>query len=130
VNVTAQRLDPNSLLSWFERMIRTLRECPEIGSGKCSVVQTALPRHVLAHRFDSPEGSMLMLHNLGPRGVTVTLPELPGVGADLHEVFSDRSYPPPTRELEGLKLRGYGYRWIRLSHNLVNRSAHATGRNA
>lgn len=28
VNVTAQRGDPKSLLAWFERMIRTLREAP------------------------------------------------------------------------------------------------------
>ena len=33
VNVTAQRHDPKSLLAWFERMIRTLREAPEVGCG-------------------------------------------------------------------------------------------------
>ena len=38
VNVTAQRHDPTSLLSWFERMIRTLREAPEVGSGTCTHV--------------------------------------------------------------------------------------------
>src|SRR3954451_21447748 len=31
VNVTAQRHSTTSLLSWFERMIRTLREAPEVG---------------------------------------------------------------------------------------------------
>src|SRR5205814_726672 len=32
VNVAAQRGDPDSLLAWFERMIRTLRESPEVGA--------------------------------------------------------------------------------------------------
>jgi maltose alpha-D-glucosyltransferase/alpha-amylase len=33
VNVTDERLDPNSLLTWFERTLHALRECEEIGSG-------------------------------------------------------------------------------------------------
>jgi hypothetical protein len=33
VNLTDQRRDPDSLLVWFERMIHTLRECSEIGTG-------------------------------------------------------------------------------------------------
>ena len=34
VNVRAQQRDPGSLLRWFEQLIRTLRECPEIGVGR------------------------------------------------------------------------------------------------
>jgi len=128
VNVTAERLDPSSLLSWFERMIRTLRECPEVGTGQCSPVAAHLPRHVLVHRFDAPDGSMLFLHNLGRRGATVSLGKLDGVAEDLHEVFSDRAYPAPTADLSGLRLGPFGYRWIRLCHNLVDRSAHTTSR--
>ena len=33
VNVAAQRRDPDSLLNWFERLIRRRRECPELGFG-------------------------------------------------------------------------------------------------
>ena len=29
---------PGSLLAWFERMIRTLRESPEVGTGTCAVI--------------------------------------------------------------------------------------------
>ncbi|HEX6921236.1 MAG TPA: alpha-amylase family protein, partial [Actinomycetes bacterium] len=65
VNVHDQERDPASLLTWFERMIRTLRECPEVGVGTCTVIDVPMPRAVLAHRFDAPEGSMLFLHNLG-----------------------------------------------------------------
>lgn len=128
VNVTSQRLDPESLLLWFERMIRTLRECPEVGTGKGSVVETNAPPEVLVHRFDGGEGSMLFLHNLGRHHVTLDAGPLPGTGEDLHEVFADRSYPPPRRSLKGLELGARGYRWIRLCHNLTNFSAHATER--
>jgi maltose alpha-D-glucosyltransferase/alpha-amylase len=115
VNVTEQRRDPDSLLSWFERMIRMLRECPEVGSGQCGPVDVPLPRHVLAHRADSPEGCMLFLHNLGPDDAVVDLGRLPGASEDVVEVFSDQAYEPPTAELKGLALAGYGYRWVRLN---------------
>jgi hypothetical protein len=52
-------------------MIRTLRECPEVGVGPFSVVDVPLPRPVLAHRFDSPEGSMLFLHNLADSPISI-----------------------------------------------------------
>ena len=38
VNVTDQRLDPHSLLTWFERTLHALRECEEIGNGDHEVI--------------------------------------------------------------------------------------------
>ena len=35
VSVVAQRNDPDSLLNWLVALIRTRRECPEIGAGRC-----------------------------------------------------------------------------------------------
>ena len=43
VNVRAQQRDPNSFLRWFENLIRTLREAPEIGTGTCTVIDVPLP---------------------------------------------------------------------------------------
>src|SRR5690606_4474713 len=57
VNVTAQRSDPGSLLSWFERMIRTLRESPEVGAGSCTHIDRKLPPGVLPYRADGPTGT-------------------------------------------------------------------------
>ena len=65
VNVTVQRHDPASLLSWFERMIRTLREAPEVGSGTCKHVDVPVPPGVLVHRADDRTGTMVFIHNLG-----------------------------------------------------------------
>ena len=121
VNVTSQRIDPDSLLSWFERMIRTLTECPEIGGGRCSLVQAKLPEAALAHRFDGFDGALLLIHNLGKKKLLIDLGAQEGVGADLHEVFSNRPYPPPNQQLTGLELDPYGYRWIRLRHDIQHR---------
>jgi maltose alpha-D-glucosyltransferase / alpha-amylase len=114
VNVHDQERDPGSLLSWFERMIRTLRECPEVGVGQPSVLDVPLPRPVLAHRFDAPEGAMVFLHNLDDRAVTVDLGRLDGMDGPPADVFTDGDYPPLPRTLTGVELHGFGYRWIRL----------------
>lgn len=114
VNVTAQRRDPGSLLNWFERMIRTLRETPEIGSGSCTHVDVRLPPAVLAHRADGPTGSMLFLHNLGPDKAVLDLGELYPETELPGDVLSDRRYAP-VGKFDALELAGYGYRWIRLS---------------
>lgn len=113
VNVTAQRQDRDSLLAWFERMIRTLREAPEIGSGSCTHVDEVLPPGVLAHRADGTSGTMLFLHNLGTEQVTVDLGSLHPDAELPNEVLADRRYPP-VGKLDALQLAGYGYRWIRL----------------
>ncbi|MGZ4597040.1 MAG: alpha-amylase family protein [Actinomycetes bacterium] len=114
VNVLDQERDHGSLLSWFERALRTLRECPEVGVGTCTVVDVPLPRSVLAHRFDAPEGAMLFLHNLADTPVTIDIGKHDGVEGKPLEVFADGAYSPLTSRLTGVDLRGWGYRWIRL----------------
>ncbi|MDQ1697882.1 MAG: maltose alpha-D-glucosyltransferase / alpha-amylase [Frankiaceae bacterium] len=115
VNVESQQRDDDSLLRWFERMIRTLRECPEIGVGSCEVVDVPMPRHVLAHRYDAPEGAILLVHNLADRPASIDIGKLDGAGGGRpREVFSDGAYDAPTARLNGLELRGFGYRWIKL----------------
>jgi len=91
-----------------------LRECPEVGVGTFALVDVALPRSVLAHRFDAPEGAMLFLHNLADRAVTLNLGKLDGVDGRPSELFSDTVYPALTTRLSDVALNGWGYRWIRL----------------
>jgi maltose alpha-D-glucosyltransferase/alpha-amylase len=113
VNVTAQRQDPASLLSWFERMIRTLREAPEVGSGTCRHVDVATPRGVLVHRCDDTTGTMLFVHNLAGEPGVVDLSSLQGEAEFPNDVLADREYPEPGK-LDAIQVAGYGYRWIRL----------------
>jgi maltose alpha-D-glucosyltransferase/alpha-amylase len=113
INVDAARHDPDSLLNWFQRMIHTLRESPEVGCGTCTHIDIEVPRNVLVHRADGAAGSMVFMHNLGTEPSTVDLSSLSGDAEELDEVFADQDYG----SLDGLKelrLDGHGYRWIRL----------------
>src|SRR5437016_87463 len=42
INVAAQQRDPDSMLNWTERMIRLRKECPEIGWGRCTILNTGM----------------------------------------------------------------------------------------
>jgi maltose alpha-D-glucosyltransferase/alpha-amylase len=114
VNVESEQRNAGALLRWFEQLIHTLRECPEVGVGTCEVVDVPLPPHVLAHRCDAPEGTMLFLHNLADQTVTVDIGKVDGIEGKPREVFADGPYDAPAPRLTGLELRGYGYRWLRL----------------
>ncbi|HEY7174176.1 MAG TPA: alpha-amylase family protein [Micromonosporaceae bacterium] len=113
VNVTAQRHDPTSLLAWFERMIRTLRESPEVGTGRCTAIDRPFAPGVLVHRADDHSGTMLFLHNLADSPAAVDLSGLAAESDYPNQVFGDQAYDEPL-DLGALKLGGYGYRWIRL----------------
>jgi maltose alpha-D-glucosyltransferase/alpha-amylase len=113
VNVTLQRHDPGSLLSWFERMIRTLREAPEVGSGTCKHVDIAAPTGVLVHRCDDTTGTMVFVHNLADTPGVVDLSSLYAEAEMPNDVLADQEYPD-LGKLDAVKIGGYGYRWIRL----------------
>ena len=113
VNVTDQRHDPASLLAWFERMIRTLKESPEVGSGTCAYLDLPVPKGVLAHRADDRGGVMVFLHNLGTAKVKVDLSSLAPEADMPNDVLADQEYGP-VGKLDALEVGPHGYRWIRL----------------
>jgi maltose alpha-D-glucosyltransferase/alpha-amylase len=117
VNVRAQQRDPDSLLRWMQNLVQTLRLAPEIGTGTCTVVDVPLPRSVLAHRFDAPSGSILLLHNLADTAVAVDVGSLGEFPDGPYDLLVDGPYEAPTAELTGLALNGWGYRWIRLARS-------------
>jgi maltose alpha-D-glucosyltransferase/alpha-amylase len=104
------------LLAWFERMIHTVRESPEIGNGSCQPLEQVLPTGVLAHRADGDSGSMLFVHNLGTDAVTLDLSEMAADTNFPNQVFGDQDYEP-VDDFSKLSLGPYGYRWIRLKRN-------------
>jgi maltose alpha-D-glucosyltransferase / alpha-amylase len=113
LNVEAQRRDANSLLSWMERAIHTLRECSEFAVGDCTVLDPGAPS-VLALRRQGPHGTMLALTNLGDEPVTVDLSGQVNGAEPAAETFADGDYGDPHPDLGKVRLEGYGYRWIRL----------------
>jgi trehalose synthase len=114
-NVAAQRRDPDSLLSWVERLIRRRRETPELGWGTWQVVETDVPV-VFAHRCDWNDRVVVAVHNLSaePCVVRVELGEFAGEPR-LDDLLDER---PAIDAVEGtsieLKLERYGYRWFRI----------------
>jgi len=113
VNVTVQRHDPQSLLSWFERMIRTLREAPEVGAGSCTHIDIPAPTSVLVHRADGATGTMVFVHNLGTEAATLDLSSLADEAEQPNDVLADQEYPE-LGKWDKVEVAGYGYRWIRL----------------
>jgi maltose alpha-D-glucosyltransferase / alpha-amylase len=118
VNVAVQRSDPASLLSWFERMISTLREAPEIGIGTCTALDREMAPGVLVHRADARTGSMLFVHNLDDSPAQIDLSDVCGPGDEPANVFGDQPYAE-AGQLTRVDIDGYGYRWIRLCRNPV-----------
>jgi maltose alpha-D-glucosyltransferase/alpha-amylase len=112
VNVTRQRLDPNSLLTWFERALHALRECEEIGNGDHEIIDAG-PDHVLVHKASGRTGSTLFVHNLADEACTLKL----GAHRDPEQrplnFAADSDYGWSV-DLDNVGLAGYGYRWIRL----------------
>jgi maltose alpha-D-glucosyltransferase / alpha-amylase len=114
VNMATQRRDPESLLNWMERAIRTRKELPELGWGAWRVLDTDQPS-VLAHRCDWQGKGVLVLHNLAPERVKVTvdLGDDVEAGRPMPDLLGNRHHDPATTG-QPLALGGFGYRWLRL----------------
>jgi trehalose synthase len=114
VNVADQRRDPDSLLSWMERLMRRRRETPEFGWGTL-VVLPASDRAILAHRCDWGDKSVLALHNLSdePRVVEVEVGCPPD--SKLEDLLDDTvGLVDMSGERLKVQLEGFGFRWYRI----------------
>jgi maltose alpha-D-glucosyltransferase/alpha-amylase len=122
VNVADQRRDPDSLLSWFERLIRRRRETPELGLGTWRTVESDVAA-VLVHRCDWEGATTIAVHNFSPEPCRVTFGlddddrdrEQHGLAAPV--VALQDLLGGGVEELDGpevrLRLHRYGYRWFR-----------------
>jgi len=118
VNVAPQRDDPGSLLTWFTLLSRRYRGCPELGWGRCDLVETDAPS-VFAHVAHLDGSAVLAVHNLADSAVEVTL-KLPvlAVGHEMRDLLvAGPGIAPPVTVAEGHRLRlgleRYGCRWLR-----------------
>ncbi|MCR3750452.1 alpha-amylase family protein [Lentzea californiensis] len=113
VNVARQRSDPHSLLTWFERILHTRRECEEIATGEHEVLDVG-PPHLLVHVARRPRGVMLFVHNLSPEPCQVSVPPQTAEEEPPQNVVADGAYDNDV-DLLSLQVNGYGFRWIRLA---------------
>ncbi|MBW4681287.1 MAG: alpha-amylase family protein [Microcoleus vaginatus WJT46-NPBG5] len=114
VNVTAQQRDPNSLLNWMERLIRTRKQYPEFGKGNWQILETDQPS-VFAHCCEWKNRAIIAIHNLADQACTVTLTSNGCQMKHPIEVLADHEYEPLDGDLNSLPLEPYGYRWFRVN---------------
>jgi maltose alpha-D-glucosyltransferase/alpha-amylase len=113
VNVADQRRDPNSLLNWTERIIRTRKECAEIGWGDWRLLPR-LPEGVLGIRYDWSGRATIVLHNFREQPVTVRLRVDGADGARLANLLSQDYSDADESGHHTVELEAYGYRWLRV----------------
>jgi len=113
VNVADQRRDPESLVNWTERMIRTRKECPEISWGDFSVLRTNVPE-VLAVRYDWRETSLVTLHNFSKRRQVVKLKVGTPRDGLLVEVFDGHHSRAQNDGIHRITLPESAWRWYRV----------------
>ncbi|WP_420452017.1 alpha-amylase family protein [Ilumatobacter sp.] len=113
VNVADQRTDPESLLNWFERLIRLRKDVPEIGFGEHTVLETEVDS-VLALRCDWEGRTVVTMHNLAKRKATARIDLGDADGAVLRDLIGTNE---PIEVADGatkVEVAAHGYRWFRL----------------
>jgi maltose alpha-D-glucosyltransferase/alpha-amylase len=111
VNVESQRRDESSFLSWMVRMIRLRKECPEIGLGRCTVLDTG-HENVLGLRFDWHGNCVVTLHNFDERPHAACL-RLGGRGKRLSDLIEPVEVAARGRSFT-IPLEALDYRWFRV----------------
>jgi maltose alpha-D-glucosyltransferase/alpha-amylase len=113
INAGDQIRDPQSLLNWTERMIRTRKECLEIGWGDWRVIATGSP-NVLAIRYDWRDNVFIAIHNVDakPHRATIRIPDRER--HSLVNLLSEGHSEGDENGTHKLAIEGYGYRWYRV----------------
>ena len=78
-------------------MLDTLRECAELGVGDHEVIDVGPPQ-VLVHRASITRGSVLLVHNLADRPVTVRVPDIGAHAGQLDPARRNPLFGQPSRE--------------------------------
>lgn len=123
VNVADQRFEPDSQLSWTERLIRTREECPELGWGELRLVETDDP-NASVHRCDWEGNTVVAVHNLADEDCSVSFDLDVDEPEPLVDLFADQRYEPAEGGVYEFDVPGYGYRWLRVGG--VRQGSHGT----
>jgi maltose alpha-D-glucosyltransferase/alpha-amylase len=112
VNVAAQRRTDGSLLNWMERLIRRRRECPELGWGRCTLLDAGHSA-VLAHRADWDGSTILAVHSFADEWLEARLRLEPGI-EEVVDLLEEGRFVPDAEATVTVPLDPYGYGWFRL----------------
>ncbi|MEW9855997.1 alpha-amylase family protein [Novosphingobium sp. M1R2S20] len=113
VNVAKQRSDRDSFLNWTERSIRLRKELPEVGRGRCTVLDS--PDTTLALRFDWEGLGSIFIHNLAEEAAEFSLNclEEPPNDGDLVCLQTNARSKADANGHYHFSLEPLGYRWFR-----------------
>jgi maltose alpha-D-glucosyltransferase / alpha-amylase len=115
VNVQAQRRNPNSLLNYLERMIRTRKEYPEFSTGTYRVLETSEPTKIFAHSCQDENGNaVIAAHNLTEAPIKVVIKLWEKTFDHFIHLFDERPNEKIKKSEIGLELPGFGFSWLRL----------------
>ena len=113
VNVARSGGRTGSLLNWMERLIRRRRECPELGWGRCTLLDAGHAA-VLAHRADWDGSTILAVHSFADARLEVAA-RGSSPGSRRPSTCSTTATSSRTRTARvTVPLDPYGYRWFRL----------------
>ena len=111
VSVAAQRRGRDSLLNWFERLIRRRRETPALGWGRFALLPTR-EAPVFAHRTDWDDDTFVAAHNLGDAAVNTSFVLEDAEDAEaLVDLFGPGELSLSDGRVE-LELEPFGARWF------------------
>jgi maltose alpha-D-glucosyltransferase / alpha-amylase len=124
INAADQRRDPDSLLNWTERIIRMRKECPELGWGDFSLIDTGNDG-VLAVRYDWRNNAVVVVHNFLDAAVEIEMKVSGSTGGHLSNLLSESGSDADARGRHRIVLEPYGYRWYRCGGlaNLLERTS-------
>jgi len=113
VNVGTQRSDPDALLNFMATLIRTRRECAEIGSGTNRSLELGTD-HVLGLRHETEDSAVIVLNNLSDQVQEIVVELTHRECATTTELLRDSPYPPFTESGGKMTIGPYGFRWFRI----------------
>jgi trehalose synthase len=110
INVAAQQTDPESLLNWFERLIRLRKAAPEVGWGEYRVLDGGDDAVlVLEYRWD--ECTTITVHNLAGKATKVSVPVEAGA-VELRDRFASSAPVAVKDGTASFRIAAHGYHWF------------------
>ena len=113
VNVGAQRSHPDALLNFMASLMRTQRECSEIGSGSSTALELGTD-HVLGLRHDAEDSAIIVINNFSDQPQYIMVELTHHECGIITELLSDNHYRPFAETGGKMTIGPYGFRWFRV----------------
>lgn len=114
VNVRAEQSDRDSLLTWFERIIRQRRQTPEIGWGEWTIVDTDA-RGLVVIRYDWQDRTLVTVHNLAADEAKADIDVSDVEWTVARDLLGDATIEPTGDGRLVIEVAGNGFNWLRLN---------------